>query len=116
MFDDNMCLTSNNTVKQNKVEEVKICSWNVNGMSSEKSILIENFVCNYDIVCLQETWNTADRNIDIQNFKSLHFNRTHIDKKANRGAGGISILVKDHLCPKISIVRQLTIKEAVGMG
>jgi hypothetical protein len=42
-----------------------ICSLNANGMSEAKSDYLQDLVKSYDIVVIQETWNTANRKIEM---------------------------------------------------
>ena len=74
-------------------------------MSLDKCVLVEKTVMNYDIVCIQETWNTSSRCIEFQDFRSFHFNIQKVDENAHRGASGISIFIKKNILTNISIIR-----------
>ena len=96
--------SSDNGRNHNK-SSIKICSWNINGLTLEKAQILNVFFSGYDIICLQETWNTHDRIIDLEGFNGFHFIRKKLNTRANRGSGGISLFVKDNSKYSISVLK-----------
>ena len=76
------------------VKDIRICSWNINGLSHSKLPNIVKVMSDFDIVLIQETC-IGDRVISIDNFESFHLVRPKQNPKLYRGAGGISIYVKN---------------------
>jgi hypothetical protein len=63
------------------------------------------FIDGFDIFAILETWFTADKCYEMENFKAFHFIRHMVDANARRGSGGISIYVKKDLQPYINVVQ-----------
>ena len=55
--------------------------------------LAGHFLCENDIVIIQETWNTKDKCVELKGYHSFHFVREYMNPLAQRGSGGISVLV-----------------------
>jgi exonuclease III len=105
----------------NGCKTIKLCSWNINGLTEEKVSpeAAGVFMQDQDILLFQETWFIKDRTIDITNFKPLHFVREIINPKAHRGSGGISVYVKNAIAHNVHILKNyfnciiwLSIKES----
>ena len=84
---------------------LKTCSWNIRGLTIDKldKNVIGNVIKQFDIVDFSETWLRDD--MDIDGFISLHFMRDKIHKNAHRGAGGISVFMKNDICNSISLLK-----------
>ena len=91
--------------KNMRWSELSIYSLNVNGMSKAKLECLKDTFNSHDIVILQETWNTIDRNIDIDGFTSFHSVRQVLHKNAHRGSDGFSIFIKKHFKSCIQVLR-----------
>ena len=86
---------------------LQLCSWNINGLTEEK-IAQESagsFLQEQDIIALQETWQRADRCIELIGYKSFHFIRDHLNVNAKRGSGGISVFIKLNLVNSMAFIK-----------
>ena len=80
--------------------------WNTRGfVNNDHSRLREGVILatKLDLICLYETFLRNSENISIPGYKWFGNNRAHISKRANRGSGGVGILVKDSMFQKFSI-------------
>ena len=88
---------------------IKICHWNINGLSCEKMVDIQMIIAdsNADIFILSETWlkSSLGYNIDIHGYKSFNFPRPTKHRKARRNSGGLLLYVKPSLCKYLEIVK-----------
>ena len=80
-------------------ESLKVCSWNIRGLTREKldEEILGKLFNQYDILMLSETWFVNENELEIDNFKLYHFNRSILDKRAKRGSGGICVYVKHEI-------------------
>ena len=80
-------------------EALRICSWNIRGLTREKldEEILGKLFNQYDILMLSETWFVNENELEIDNFKMYHFNRAILDKRAKRGSGGIAVYVKHEI-------------------
>lgn len=91
-------------------EHINIISWNVNGLLRKLTDLeFINYVQNYDILLLSETWLTKKDhlNFDINGYISEHiFGNKSAGVKKGRYSGGISIYYKNCLKDKIKVLEK----------
>ena len=86
---------------------LSICSLNINGMTESKAVCLREVLLKkmYDIIALQETWNTTHRKIDLADFTSSHIIRQSLHKNATRGSGGISFHINKNSNIKTKILK-----------
>ncbi len=75
--------------------------WNVNGWTTNNSILRKEVIANLksDIFCSVETHLTenSSSNIAIDGCSTITHNRSFQNKRAIRSSGGVAILIKDNI-------------------
>ena len=64
-------------------------------MNTVKCEVIQKLQC--DILCLCETWLRDSDAISIPGYKWFGQNRKQLSKRANRGSGGVGILIRNSL-------------------
>ena len=86
---------------------IRICSWNIRGLSEEKihHDILGELLKDIDILALQETWLYENRVIDIEGYKAFHVIRPDPDKNAQHGSGGISVFIKNCLQNRVSLLK-----------
>ena len=85
--------------RKNSLGHLKMLLWNVEGLKNVIAMSPENFLKDYDIAILTETFLTE--NLQHPNFYGTHLLARQGDK--GRPSGGITILLKPHLRPIITI-------------
>ena len=85
----------------------KVGFWNINGLSQEKSETedFQDFIKNFDIVFLSETWQSATSIHELQHPKEYSYEfvcRTKNCRKG-RGSGGILVYYKSKLKNKLAV-------------
>lgn len=80
--------------------------WNVNGICRK---LVDddflNYINDYDILLLTETWNARTTNININGYKSFVCPRPRTNTRAKRASGGVIVYYKQWLENKLELVK-----------
>ena len=83
----------------NKINELKLCTWNVNGLAKWKQqhkLLNKN-----DIVCITESWKNETQvkllEREVSNTFSIIYSCRRKNKRAKRDSGGIVVFIKNYL-------------------
>ena len=84
---------------------LRLLVWNINGLSSEK-IKILHANLDQDMIAFQETWNTNERILELDGYNALHCIRSSLDPNALRGAGGISVFIKNYLKSNVTVLKK----------
>ena len=83
------------------ITSLKIISWNIEGMNSTNGECklnmpdILKIVNSYDVICLQETFETEPSNLHVKGYTSFSSHRGYRHKRAKRGSGGVLILIRN---------------------
>ena len=65
-----------------------------------------NILCEYDIICLSETWSNKNTNIDLNGYSNpIHSYRKYQHRRARRSSGGIIIYIKDSLRKGVKLIK-----------
>ena len=86
---------------------MNILSWNVNGLGEDKRSC-ENFVqfiSNYDIIFLYETWASKKTNLELKDYECINFYRKFQHRNAKRASGGVALYYKKHLKDGIMLLK-----------
>lgn len=87
---------SDQGLKYNK--DVNICSLNIRGLRKYKNDReFISFCRNYDIICLCETWQCNEDDFSNMIPGYIHFDSPRRNLRGHRGAGGVSVFIKDEL-------------------
>ena len=100
----------------------RFVTWNVNGIAdssdgsmNSKRMELEQYITTLTnnhgvihLIFLQETWLQCDDGIDMPNYEWLGRNRTKVDPDAQRGSGGIGVLVHTSIAPRVSVISRPT--------
>ena len=74
--------------------EIKILSWNVEGLNSEKkgNKDVSNFISAYGLIVLYETWTSKNSNVELSGYsKPVHSFRRFRNRRAKCASGGVLI-------------------------
>ena len=69
------------------------------------SRLLGDYFQEFDMLLLSETWFINGLEVQIDNFKLLHFNRTEIHPGAKRGSGGLAVYIKDNISDYVNLLQ-----------
>ena len=96
------------TSKDNKPKHLRLCSWNIWGLTEAKlhKDALGNFLNDYDIIALQETWHTKSNKFEVDLYKSFHAIKPDLHPRAKRGSGGISVYVKHNLSSYVTLLKK----------
>ena len=87
---------------------IKCISWNVEGLTSEKKAAADfvNILCEYDIVCLSESWTNKHSLIDITGYSNpIHSFRKYQNRRAKRSSGGLIVYIKDFIRNGVKLIQ-----------
>ena len=87
---NDLCMSANNA------PSVKVCFWNVNGLSPYKmqDSVLGNFFKRFDLILLSETWMSNQDNYEMDGYIFKNFPRKCIHPNATRHSGGLCVLYK----------------------
>ena len=91
---------------KNDIKEIKVVTWNVAGLLGRLvECEVSNFLCKFDIICLQETFLVYDFNTELK-FKNYNCTQSHAAKlsTAGRPSGGVLLLWKKSLDGFIDVI------------
>lgn len=75
---------------------MKVCNFNINGWSREKSNIVNSLTIPYEVLCLAETWNASGASELPTRVQTYNCMAPSTDARYRRG-GGVSILVNANL-------------------
>ena len=80
----------------NNAPSVKVCFWNVNGLSPYKmqDSVLGDFFKRFDLILLSETWTSNQDNYEMDGYIFKNFPRKRIHSNAKRHSGGLCVLYK----------------------
>ena len=87
----------------NKMNELKLCTWNVNGLAEWKEQYKEfiELLNKNDIVCITESWKNETQvkllEREVSNTFSIIYSCRRKNKRAKRDSGGIVVFIKNYL-------------------
>jgi exonuclease III len=87
---------------------IKCLSWNVEGLTSDKKQTIDfvDFLCEYDIICLSESWTNSNSKIDIAGYSNpIHSFRKYQNRRAKRSSGGLIVYIKNSIRKGVTLER-----------
>ena len=87
---------------------MNVLHWNVEGLTQEKQSCKEfvEFITNYDIICLSETWTSKNSVINLKGYSNpIHSYRKYRHKRAKRSSGGIIVYIRDSIRKGIKMVK-----------
>lgn len=89
------------------VDNVSICSWNINGLGQKHRD--ESFIENvkYDINIILETWKGDSPDIKIKDYYSFSKYRMR-KKRARRNSGGIIVYIKNEIKRGVCLMENIT--------
>ena len=94
-------------------KSIKIYSINVGGLSTKYDMgILDEVICNYDIICLTETKTNHIENFAFDGFKVMTMpikNKTH----KFGGIHGICMLIRDELYDSIELICEQTTSESI---
>ena len=106
-------LAHDNQHRVNRIENLCIASWNINGLGDKQDSLFHSTkstddiflkrIAGCDLVFLLETHCDENEHIDIPGFITRNFNK-HDCKQNGNIDGGIAILVKPHIMQGVSLI------------
>ena len=77
-----------------KSDTLRICSWNIEGLNDEKLHIVGNFLRQFDIILLSETWCHADDVYHFSGYTFVNFARKEKHPDAIRMSGGLAFSIK----------------------
>ena len=83
---------------------------NIEGLSEAKKSCSEfiNFISDYDIICLQETFTNKNSKIDLKGYKSIHSYRRLQNRRAKQASGGLVIYIRERFQKGVKVVKNDT--------
>lgn len=74
--------------------ELKLCMWNMYGMSDLKMSNLQVYFKEFDVIFLLETWHDQLDVISLEGYEYLNYCRKNVHVNARRRSGGIGVLIK----------------------
>ena len=83
---------------QRELSGVKICSWNINGLTQAKLSpdILGDFLARFDIILLCETWASQGDEFELEGYKFYNYPRLVRHHNAKRNSGGLGIFIKTY--------------------
>ena len=90
-------MSSSLSSDQAEKNELKICFWNINGLTVEKlnHSITGEFIKKHDIILINETWSGPNDNFILEGYTFYNYPRWNRNHKAKRNSGGLGIFVSN---------------------
>ena len=95
-------------MSESSITSLKILSWNIEGLNTNNGECKMNMpgvlktVNKFDVICIQETFETEQSNLHVNGFTCFSSHRSYRHKRAKRGSGGVIMLVRNQFVKGVS--------------
>ena len=102
-------LPSNPTRASDSKRGIKMCSWNINGLTQDRlhDEIIRQYFSKFDVIVLTETWSDGKDGYEHHNIEYIDFSRKSRHANAKRASDGIGVIIIFDISDGVEVFRNV---------